>query len=82
MYTFIISFSSPNQSLSLSLSLSPVVESYELTGRHTYFSMTINACSALVLLLLLAALYRNLAPKAKQRDNALAVNATSELENY
>ena len=43
--------------------------------------MTINACSALVLLLLLAALYRNLAPKAKQRDNALAVNATSELAN-
>ena len=53
-----------------------VVESYELTGRHTYLAMAIIAGCALVLLLSLAALYKKLAPKSNFILPA-AVNATS-----
>ena len=52
-----------------------VVESYELTGRHTYFAMAIIAGFALVLLLLLAALYKNLAPISKHTDIMISATA-------
>jgi hypothetical protein len=55
------------------------VESYELTGRHTYFAMAIIAGCALVLLLSLAALYKKLAPISQHRDENVMVNATSKL---
>ena len=56
------------------LCISTVVESYELTGRHTYFAMGIIAGCALVLLLSLAALYKKLAPKSEYN---LPISATS-----
>ena len=61
------------------LSVSTVVQSYELTGRHTYFVMAITAACALVLLLSLAALYKNLAPISQHREENVLVNATSKL---
>ena len=51
-----------------------VVESYKLTGRHTYFAMAITAVCLLMLLVSLAVFYRNLAPKAQN-----TVSAASEL---
>ena len=65
---------------SLSLTYA-VMESYELAGRHTFFSTVVSAGSALLLLLSLAALYRKLAPKSKWKGNDLSVNATSKLED-
>jgi hypothetical protein len=56
-----------------------LVESYELTGRHTYLAMAIIAGCALVLLLSLAALYKKLAPISLHRDENGIVNATSKL---
>ena len=50
-----------------------VVESYELTGRHTYFAMAISAGCALVLILSLAVLYKNLAPI---RSKEITISAT------
>ena len=40
-----------------------VVESYEFSGKHTYPSMALTSAILLVLLLLLAVLYRSLAPR-------------------
>ena len=40
-----------------------VIESYTLTGRHTYFAMAICAATALTLLISLAVLYTHLAPR-------------------
>ena len=60
-----------------------VVESYELTGRHTYFATAISAGCALVLLLSLATLHKNLAPKSKHNkdkdDDDLTISATCKL---
>ena len=63
---------------------SVVVESYELTGRHTYFATAISAVCALVLILSLAALHKNLAPKSKRNkdkddDDDLTISATCKL---
>ena len=41
-----------------------VVETYEASGKHTYPSMAVMSVMLLVLLLALAALYKNLAPKS------------------
>lgn len=60
--------------------MSTDMQSYLWTERHTLFAIGVNVAFALVLLLSLAALYRNLAPKPKDRDETLAetsaVNAT------
>ena len=65
---------------SLSL-MRAVMESYELAGRHTFFSTVVSAGSAVLLLLSLAALYRKLAPKSKWKGNDFSVNVTSKLED-
>ena len=52
-----------------------VVESYELTNRHTYFAMAIIAGFALVLLLSLAALYKNLAPRSRHMKVTISATA-------
>ena len=52
-----------------------VVESYELTGRHTVLAMSVSAGLTLVLLLSLVALYKSLAPI---KTNSKTVNATSK----
>lgn len=54
-----------------------VVVSYEISGRHTVIPMAITAGFALVLLILLAVFYKNLATKQEKMD--LTVNATSQL---
>lgn len=56
----------------------PVVESYALTGRHTYVPMAITAGCALVLLVSLVFLFNSLAPTRKREDNVV-VNASSKL---
>lgn len=65
------------------LLMSAVMESYLWTERHTLFALGVNALFTLVLLLSLAALYRNLVPRPKKRDENMAeisaVNATSEI---
>ena len=53
-----------------------VVESYELTGRHTVLAMSVSAGLTLVLLLSLVALYKGLAPI--KTNNSKTVNATSK----
>ena len=56
-----------------------VVESYDLTSRHTYIPMAITAGCTLVLLIGLAAFYKKLAPLSLQVQDAAVVNATSIL---
>ena len=58
---------------------STVVESYRLTQRHTYFAMGISTGLALVLLVSLAVLYKNLAPLDEQKSEHSTINATSAL---
>ena len=55
-----------------------VVECYELTNRHTYFAMAITAGFALVLLLSLAALYKNLAPRSRNTISATVAQTDEE----
>ena len=57
--------------------ISSVIKSYEMTSRHTYFAMAITAGYALVLLICLAALFKNLAP----RDRGSALSATSKFHS-
>ena len=54
-----------------------VVESYERTTRHTFVPMTITAGISLLLLLLLVALYKQLAPRSSQ-STISSSNASSE----
>jgi hypothetical protein len=56
-----------------------VVESYELTGKHTYLPMSITIGCLLVLLLALAALYKDLGPRSNQREMKAAISATFKL---
>ena len=53
------------------------MESYELTGRHTYPSMAVTAGGSVVILICLVALYKSLAPKSSLKER---VDATSKLE--
>ena len=55
-----------------------VVRSYNASGRHTYFAMGITAGCALVLLLSLGLLYKNLAPISSS-GAGVVVKATSRL---
>ena len=55
-----------------------VVETYEWTGRHTYFPMGISAAISLILLVLLVILYKRLAPH-NQRATEKIINATNEM---
>ena len=55
------------------------MESYELIGKHTYLPMSITIGSLLVMLLLLAVPYEDLAPKHTQRETAV-ISATSKLD--
>ncbi|CAI8018978.1 hypothetical protein GBAR_LOCUS11454 [Geodia barretti] len=65
---------------SLARCISPLwfIKSYEMTSRHSYFAMAITAGYALVLLICLAALFKNLAP----RDRGSALSATSKFHSY
>ncbi|CAI8042429.1 hypothetical protein GBAR_LOCUS23564 [Geodia barretti] len=53
------------------------IQSYEVTGRHTYFAMAIVSGCAVLLLLSLLALYKRLAPIPK--TNAVAISVTGKL---
>lgn len=55
-----------------------VVESYELTGKHTYLPMSITMGCILILLLFLVVLYKDLAPRPSQGDTV--TSATSKLQ--
>ena len=55
-----------------------VVESYEMTGRHTYLPMSITIGFLLVLLLCLVALYKELAPTVIRSEVKEATNAASQ----
>ena len=44
------------------MNYSTVIESYKLTGRHTYFAMAVTSGCLLVLLLSLVVLHKDLAP--------------------
>ena len=48
--------------------LTAVVETYELSGKHTYISMAIFAMCMAVVLLSLIPLYRQLAPQSKVQE--------------
>ena len=56
-----------------------VIESYDLTGRHTYFSMAITAGCALVLLISLVVLHKSLAPVTEPAGENVVIEATSKL---
>ena len=56
-----------------------VIESYDLTGRHTYFSMAITAGCALVLFISLVVLYKSLAPVTEPAGENVVIEATSKL---
>ena len=53
------------------------IQSYEVTGRHTYFAMAILSGCALTLILSLLALYKRLVPIPK--TNTVAISATGKL---
>ena len=63
-----------NESLFLLL-LFVVVESYELTGKHTYLPMSITIGCLVVVLLALAALFKDLGPRSNQREMKAATSA-------
>ena len=51
-----------------------------MTGRHTYVAMAVNTGLALLLLLSLASLYKNLAPVSRDvGGDGVAISATSKL---
>ena len=52
------------------------METYEVSGKHTYIPMGIVAVCLVVLLVLLVAFYKELAPKCNTRENNLQVTAT------
>ena len=56
------------------------MESYELTGRHTYLPMAITAGCVVAMLLSLVVLYRNLAPIPSQGERQTVTSATSKID--
>ena len=56
-----------------------VVESYELTGKHTYLPMSITIGSLLVILLVLAGLYKDLDHRSKRRKMKAATTTMFRL---
>ena len=53
-----------------------VVETYEITAKHTILPMAIFASSLGVVLLLLIALYRKLAPQSSLQQKSYYIDAT------
>ena len=64
--------------------LCTVVESYERTGRHTYFPMAVTIGSILITLVALVVLYNKLGPRSLsveiQAANCVPSNVDTELE--
>ena len=50
---------------------------YELSGKHTYVPMSINAVCLIVLLVLLAAFYKELAPKSNAGETHYKFHVTA-----
>ena len=59
-----------------------VVETYEASGKHTYPSMAVMSVMLLVLLLALAALYKNLAPKSVSYQTEASVQPVNPLYGH
>ena len=57
-----------------------VVETYELTGKHTYLSMAIIAGCVVIMLLLLAALYKELAPRSTSTEGSFVYQVTATFD--
>ena len=57
-----------------------MVETYELIGKHTYLSMAIIAGCVMIVFLLLAALYKELAPRSTLREGGLVYHVTATFD--
>ena len=57
-----------------------VVEMYELSGKHTYLSMAIVAGTLVIMLILLAALYKELAPRPTQSEDGVEHHVTATFD--
>ena len=53
---------------------------YELSGKHTYVPMSINAVCLIVLLVLLAAFYKELAPKSNAGETHYKFHVTATFD--
>ena len=56
------------------------METYELSGKHTYLSMSIITGSLVIMLLLLAALYKELAPRSTQNEDNVVYHVTATFD--
>ena len=66
--------------LYISFSYPSVVETYEITEKHTILSMTIFGSCLGVVLLFLIGLYRKLAPQSSHQQNSYYIDATLPLK--
>ena len=57
-----------------------VVEMYELSGKHTYLSIAIVAGTLVIMLILLAALYKELAPRPTQSEDSVEHHVTATFD--
>ena len=53
------------------------VESYEQSGKHTFLPLSITNVTIILLLVSLAAIYRDLAPRCYSTEEKAATNATA-----
>ena len=58
------------------------METYEIYGKHTFFPMGINAVCLIVLLILLAALYKELAPNTNTRTGGETYHVTAKFDVF
>ena len=56
------------------------METYELTGKHIYLSMAITAGCVVIMLLLLAALYKELAPRSTPIEGSFNYHVTASFD--
>ena len=66
--------------LRLILTLCVDVETYELTGKHTYLPMAITAGCVTIMLPLLAALYKELAPRSTPTEGNLVYHVAATFD--
>ena len=56
------------------------METYEIYGKHTFFPMGINAVCLIVLLILLAALYKELSRNINERTGGETYHVTAKFD--
>ena len=56
------------------------MKTYELTGKHTYLCMSVTAGCLVVLLVLLAGLYKELGPRSRSSEGKVVYHVTATFD--